>query len=63
MLATYPQSRFAQPIFTAFPILIIITEPLQNWRSGSSAENRIYNFHGKCGGLPTAATTDWFFQR
>jgi hypothetical protein len=27
--------------------------PLQNWRSGSSAESRILNFIGKCGGLPT----------
>jgi hypothetical protein len=26
---------------------------LQKWRSGSSAESRICNFIGKCGGLPT----------
>ena len=27
--------------------------PLQNRRSGSSAESRIFNLMGKCGGLPT----------
>jgi len=34
---------------------------LQNRRSGFSAESRLYDFIGKCGGLPTAATMDGSF--
>jgi hypothetical protein len=42
---------------------VIRPRPLQNWRSGSSAESRICNFIGKCGGLPTCRYDGWEFCR
>jgi hypothetical protein len=37
--------------------------PLQNQRSGSSAESRICDFIEKCGGLPTHRYDGWEFCR
>jgi beta-xylosidase len=39
------------------------TRRLQNQRSGSSAESRILDFIGKCGGLPTRRYAGWEFCR
>jgi hypothetical protein len=43
--------------------IIHLLRPLQNWHSGSSAESRICDFIGKCGGLPTRRYDGWEFCR